>query len=112
MRTRTGMLVAVVCLITTPACALDDGPDESGPPDDGSETGSVQSAEFDVFCVGHKAHTAGWSDCTGAGTVQLVIDCKAPQITDYKSSWVTFSGSVTLSGECTFGINRVFTNIK
>lgn len=112
MRTRTGMLMAAVCLAIVPACALDDGSQDAAPAEDEPALGLAQSAEFDVFCTSHKGHTAGWAECTGAGTVQLVIDCKAPQITDYKSSWVTFSGSIQLSGECAYGINRVFCNIK
>ena len=86
MRTRTGMLVAAACLMTTPACALDDGSEGVLVSDDPS-LGSAHSEVIDIFCRDFK------SECTDAGTVQLVIDCKAPQITDYRSPLVTFSGS-------------------
>jgi hypothetical protein len=60
-----------------------------------------------VTCTTHKGNTAGWIVCTGSGTVRLVIDCSAPQITDFVGPYTTYSGSVTLSGECNFGINSV-----
>ena len=86
-------------------------------PDAGSETavtgdeqGPNSSPSPDSFvgaCVTHQGHTVGWMDCTGGGTVRLTVDCKAPQINDFVSNWVTFSGSITISGECVFGINLV-----
>lgn len=60
-----------------------------------------------VTCITHKYHTAGCIDCTGNGEVRIVIDCKAPQITDFVGPYVKYSGSVHLCGECTFGINSV-----
>jgi hypothetical protein len=58
-----------------------------------------------VSCTTHKGNTAGWINCTGSGTVRIIIDCKAPQITDYTGPWTTYNGSITLSGECKYGIN-------
>ncbi len=65
-----------------------------------------------VACTTHKGNTAGWIDCTGSGTVRLIIDCKAPQFTDYYGPWTTYNGSITLSGECTFGINSTSYQVK
>lgn len=86
-------------------------------PDAGSETavagdeqGAKSSPSPDSFvgaCITHQGHTAGWMDCTGSGTVRLIIDCKAPQISDFTSTWTTFNGSITISGSCVFGINLV-----
>jgi len=55
----------------------------------------------------HKNGTAGWINCQGKGTVKLIIDCRKPQIGDYKSDWTTFNGSTTIRGECRHGINSV-----
>jgi hypothetical protein len=98
------------------------GPDDSDPgsgmvalaiaSDDASAGQPVQTETFIGSCTPHKGKTAGWADCVGSGTVRLVIDCKAPQISDYVGPWTTFSGSVTLSGRCTFGINSVFVQIQ
>jgi hypothetical protein len=69
-----------------------------------SQAGPAAAA---VSCTMHRANTAGWIKCTGSGTVRIVIDCKRPQISDYKGPWTYYNGSITLSGECRFGINSV-----
>ena len=84
--------------------AEDSAPEADQPAAD--ETPSVVTPQL-VTCTTHKGHTAGWIDCTGSGTVRLVIDCTAPQISDYVGPYTTYSGSITLSGQCTFGINSV-----
>jgi len=68
---------------------------------------SPSASLFTGTCTTHKGNTVGWMDCTGFGTVRLIIDCKAPQISDYIGPWASFNGSITLSGSCTFGINLV-----
>ena len=80
--------------------------------DDPGVGAPVQTSSFTGSCTPHQGKTAGWADCVGSGTIRLVIDCKAPQISDYVGPWTTFSGSITLSGQCTFGINRVFVQIQ
>jgi hypothetical protein len=86
--------------------------DSSSDPRNVDAEAQVVATSFTGTCDPHKGNTAGWANCTGSGTVRLVIDCTAPQISDFVGSWVTFSGSVTLSGECVFGINRVFVQIQ
>lgn len=75
-------------------------------------TEGAEPRAFAGVCNTGKGNTAGWADCTGTGTVRLVIDCTFPQIPDFVGSWVTFTGSVTLRGECAFGINRVFVQVQ
>ncbi len=60
-----------------------------------------------VSCTTTKYNTVGRIDCSGSGEVRIVVDCKAPQISDYVGPYTRFSGSVTLYGECKFGINSV-----
>lgn len=65
-----------------------------------------------VSCTTHKGNTAGWIHCTGSGTVRLVIDCKAPQVTDVVGPWTTYNGSVDLSGQCRYGVNSTQYQVK
>jgi len=63
-------------------------------------------------CVTGKGHTVGWIECTGNGEARIVIDCKAPQIPDYYGPWTPFQGYVRLRGECMYGINAVYAELR
>ncbi|MYV38681.1 hypothetical protein GT030_07315 [Streptomyces sp. SID1328] len=68
---------------------------------------SASASAQAVSCTTTKYNTVGRIDCSGSGEVRIVIDCKAPQITDYTGPYTRFNGSITLYGECNFGINSV-----